>query len=390
MDSGRRVKQQQAPALLASQPSGAPGVVVVYPCKSYNPHGHECTTYAALARRLAAIKDYEFGGDFDISCRYDRSLYFVPTDTLATLDSARELGIHGEQDLFGGVVPYPFIATKTITHPLPDATAYAPKGWSAGFARRVRDVVLPGWSAFTLDDARAAATRLLQTGTVRMKKASGIGGLGQAVIADAAQLEAELQMMNPEELLRDGVVFEQNLSDVVTHSVGQVRVGNLLATYYGTQSLTRNNRGETVYGGSDLTIVRGGFHALLELSFPEEVVQAIAQARVYHVAAMTSFAGMFASRCNYDVIQGVDDQGRRRSGVLEQSWRAGGCSGAEVAALAAFRADPSLRTVRASTTEIYGADPVVPPDAEIYFQGIDERTGPLIKYSRLQGYADSR
>ena len=49
-----------------------------------------------------------------------------------------------------------------------------------------------------------------------------------------------------------------------------------------------------------------------------------------------------------------DAVGRRRSGVLEQSWRAGGASGAEIAALEAFRADPSLPSVRAITREVYG------------------------------------
>jgi hypothetical protein len=69
--------------------------------------------------------------------------------------------------------------------------------------------------------------------------------------------------------------------------------------------------------------------------------------------------------------------------VLEQSWRIGGASGAEVAALEAFRADPGLRAVRASTVEIYGeAEP--PPNATVYFQGVDERDGPMTKYARTE------
>ena len=85
-----------------------------------------------------------------------------------------------------------------------------------------------------------------------------------------------------------------------------------------------------------------------------EVRMAAEQALAYHRAALLFFPGMFASRCNYDVAQGIDDGGQWRSGVLEQSWRIGGASGAEVGALHALQDDPELRMVRASTHEVYG------------------------------------
>ncbi|MGH8807385.1 MAG: DUF3182 family protein, partial [Noviherbaspirillum sp.] len=311
-------------------------------------------TQSELARRLAALKNDDFAGEFDASRTYAGPLYFVPTDTLGSIRLAHELGIRGEQHLFGGVVPFPFAATKTITHPLPGDDAQAPDGWSSGFAQRVHEVVLPGFSAFTLPDARSAGARMLQQGSVRIKIPSGSGGLGQSVITDMEELDAQLQSIDAEEVMRDGLVFEQNLTDVVTHSVGQVRVAGLLVTYYGTQRLTASNRGQEVYGGSDLVVVRGDFDALLRLQLPDDVTTSIAQARTYHEAAMTSFVGMFASRCNYDIARGVDDHGQRRSGVLEQSWRIGGASGAEIVALEAFQADPALAVVCASTTEIYG------------------------------------
>jgi hypothetical protein len=93
---------------------------------------------------------------------------------------------------------------------------------------------------------------------------------------------------------------------------------------------------------------------------------------------------MFASRRNYDVIQGLDAAGRRRSGVLEQSWRVGGASGAEVAALEAFRADPALRTVRTSTVEVYGEGVPPPPHAVVYFRGVDDQVGPITKYAMVE------
>jgi hypothetical protein len=177
---------------------------------------------------------------------------------------------------------------------------------------------------------------------------------------------------------------------VKTYSVGQVRVAELVATYYGTQRLTRANSGASVYGGSELVFVRGDFDSLLGLDLSEEARLAVAQACAYDAAAMHLFPGLFASRRNYDVVRGVGPDGRQRSGVLEQSWRIGGASGAEVAALEAFRAEPALQAVRASTVEMYGESEEPPPHAAVYFCGIDEQVGPITKYTLCEPYADTR
>jgi hypothetical protein len=343
-------------------------------------------TQTTLARRLAALAGYEFAGEYDSALRYDMPLYFVPGETICTIDEANKAGIHGEQDFFGGVVPVPVAATKLITHPLVDPAATAPRGWAPAFSARVHDVVLPGFSAFTLDDARRAGLRLLEEGSVRIKKPSGIGGLGQSVARSADELDAFLQAMDPEELRREGLSFERNLTQVKTHSVGQVRVGGLLATYYGSQRTTSNNHGAEVYGGSTLTVVRGDFDELLRLDLPPEVRTSVTQARVYHAAALACYAGMFASRSNYDIAQGYDDREQWHSGVLEQSWRMGGASGAEIAALDAFKGDPDLRIVRASTTEIYGETAAPPEGAAVFYCGTDRRVGRLTKFSRLESY----
>ena len=92
---------------------------------------------------------------------------------------------------------------------------------------------------------------------------------------------------------------------------------------------------------------------------------------------------MFASRSNYDVAEGRDATGQQRIGVLEQSWRLGGASGAEVAALEALSDDPALQTVRASTTEVHGPDAPIPDGATLYFSGVDDRLGPITKYAQV-------
>jgi hypothetical protein len=93
---------------------------------------------------------------------------------------------------------------------------------------------------------------------------------------------------------------------------------------------------------------------------------------------------LFASRRNYDIVQGYDPKGLWRSGVLEQSWRIGGASGPEVAALSALRADPTLRAIHAWCVEAYGSDVTAPPHAVVHFCGVDDHVGPLTKYTVLE------
>src|SRR5687767_14284720 len=130
----RRVASEQphpADTPLAGKSGEDRGVVVTLaPDDPRHAHGHEGATQASISRRLAALKGYAFAGEYDPSRRYPGRLYFVPHDTLVGAAAARALGILTEDDLFGGVVPQPFVATKTITHPLVDPGATAPDGWS--------------------------------------------------------------------------------------------------------------------------------------------------------------------------------------------------------------------------------------------------------------------
>jgi hypothetical protein len=359
-------------------PSGA---VATYSVPGHGfAHSHEQATRNGIARRLAVLKGFDFVGEYASAHSLSGPIYLVPSDTLVGLAAAAALGVCDEHSLFGGTVPHPFVATKAITHPLVAPGAIAPAGWSTEFGPRVQDAVLAGVTAFSGVDARRAGERLLEHGPVRVKSVRATGGRGQIVVSDLATLEAVLNMEDALNLSEHGLVLEEHLTDVTTYSVGQVRVADLTASYYGTQRLTSDNSGAAVYGGSDLVVARGDFEALAALNPPEDARLAVAQARVYDQAAIDCFPGMFASRRNYDIARGMNAAGRLRCGVLEQSWRIGGASGAEVAALEAFRADPGLHAVRASTVEIYG-EPEPPPHATVYFRGEDERDGPMTKYA---------
>jgi hypothetical protein len=367
----------------------AQGVVVSYaPPRGYNPGSHECVTRMKLADKLAALKGCAFAGEYDGQAAYNGALYYVPSRTIVGCDAAATLGIYGEDDLFGGVVPYAFAGTKTITHPLVDPRAAAPRGWSHEFPEAVRHAVLDGYAAFTTDDAARAGARLLELGAVRVKPALALGGRGQTVVNRLRDLEAAIADIDSHELAQCGVALEHNLTEVSTFSVGQVKIAGVVATYYGTQSLAVDHRGEEVYGGSSLVVARGGFDALLALDMPDAMRLAVRHAQVYDDAAHACFPGFFASRRNYDVVQGRDAAGRLRCGVLEQSWRIGGASGAEIGALERFREDPALRAVRAWCVEVYGeCEP--PPEATVYFSDVDEKVDRITKYTMVEPYADA-
>src|SRR5690606_21369458 len=110
----------------------AQGLVMLHCPPSRKLRAHEWATHAYLARRIAALTGHEFGGAYDSSVHYAQPLYFVPSDTLLRSE-ADGFGIEDESQLFGGVVPCAFVATKAITHALVHGHAAAPAGWSSNF-----------------------------------------------------------------------------------------------------------------------------------------------------------------------------------------------------------------------------------------------------------------
>jgi len=340
-----------------------------------------------MARRLAEVLGMSFGGEWDDTMAPSTAPpYVVPGRTLSTAQAAA-CGIRGIDDLFGGVVPHEFVGTKIITHGLVQPDAPAPPGWCSAFATAVRGVVLLGYSVFSLADLQLATSQLLSHGRLRLKHPGGTGGQGQQVIGSERDLLAFVQGMTEASLGRQGLVVEQDLAEAVTFSIGQVRLGGLCMSYCGSQRSTPDQYGASVYGGSALHCVRGDFDALDQLDPDAGMRLAIDQAKTYHQAAQRCFPGIILSRANYDVAQGRDARGRPRSGVLEQSWRIGGASAAEIEAAAILLQQPARRTVRAITVEIHGPDAMAPPGAIVLFHGDDPQSGPLLKYAQVISHA---
>ncbi|AMW81236.1 Biotin carboxylase [Pseudomonas yamanorum] len=346
---------------------------------------HEVETNRALARWLAHVLGLKYGGSYNPELHSGRDLYLLPTQTLVGAAQARQLGVKGPEDLWGGYVDHDFICTKAISHGLLNKNAVAPEGWSPLFSERIRNVVLDGLSVHALEDARPAATHLLYTGPIRLKPVHACAGRGQEVIRSLDEFDAILARPDAAQLFSEGVVLEQDLRDVVTHSVGQSFIGDHVISYCGDQYLTRDGQGEEVYGGSNLLVVQGYYEDLLQLELPDDVRLAIQQAQTFDSAADEAYPGFYASRRNYDIAQGLDSDGQRRSGVLEQSWRMGGASSAEVAALQSFVNNPGLRAIYVSSVETY-VDQPLPADAIEVYRGPAENSDFLLKYVTVKSY----
>lgn len=365
-------------------PTNRNKVVVAHSTRHGAPQ-HEVETNRALARWLAQILGLTFGGSYDPQQHAGQDLYLLPTQTLVGPAQARALNVKGPEDLWGGYVDHGFICTKAISHGVSGPDALTPRGWSPLFCERVRDVVLDGLSVFALKDARDAAARLLCDGPIRLKPVHACAGRGQEVIASLDAFDDVLARPEAAQLFNDGVVLEQDLHDVVTHSVGQSFIGDHVFSYCGEQYLTSDGQGEAVYGGSNLLVVPGDYQDLLALDLPDDVRLAIEQAQVFDAAADEAYPGFYASRRNYDIAQGVGSDGHRRSGVLEQSWRMGGASSAEVAALQRFIDNPGLKAIQVASLETY-VDQGLPADAVEVYRGPAENSDFLLKYVTVNPY----
>ena len=376
---------------LADAKSGS-RIAVAFP-RRHNAPPHESASQEALARKLAGVLELDFIEDYRPGEYPPGGVYYVPSRTLVrpvSLQPAEQFiqGIRGDEDLFGGIVPHAFVATKAITHALLHPDAAAPEGWSHAFAHDAGPAVLLGITAFSIGDARLAGLRLLALGPVRIKPVRASGGRGQILAADRRQLDEALGRQDEAEIAQYGLVLEEHLQQVETYSVGQAHVGGMAMSYAGTQSLTPDNSGLQVYGGSSLLCVRGGYEELLALPMDANWREAVRLARMYDVAAQRCYPGLFASRRNYDVARGRDARGRIKTGVLEQSWRAGGASFAEACALEAFQNAPERSVVRAYTCERYGSEHSPPREAQLIYRGDDPETGFITKYGAVEPHGN--
>ncbi|MBB6064016.1 DUF3182 family protein [Pseudoxanthomonas broegbernensis] len=353
---------------------GLRAVAVLRPGKGGDASAHEVATVRFAAARIAALLGLDYAQAGRRAAGNGGECYWLPLSTLSR-EQAAAAGILDESRLWGGVVPFAFVATKLVSHPLWRKDAAAPAGWKA--VRGIEDCTLPGYSVFARQDAEEAGIHLLQAGDIRLKCAHARGGHGQVVIRGERQLAQWLDSAAGE-AVADGLVVERHLVQSITYSIGSTRLPGHDIAYHGEQRNVVDRAGAEVYGGSVLTVWRGDFSTLCA-ELPEgEVAGAVRAAMRYDRLVRANYQ-VLASRRNYDVIAGVDSRGRRHLGVLEQSWRFGGASMAEVLAMERFAERPGLPWAIAETVESYGDGPL-PPGAVEYWPG--DAKSPR-KYARI-------
>ena len=332
---------------------------------------HEVVTLQFAATRLAALLDLEYH-EAQAGPGTSEATYYLPMFTLIREEAAAR-GIVAQSQLWGGIVPHRFVATKLVSHPLWGQPGVVPEGWKD--IPGIEAYTLPGYSVFTRSDAWQAGKSLLEGGGLRLKWPFAQGGDGQTVARDPRELSAWLDAAD-DSLFPSGLVVERHLESSTTYSVGSSSLPGYDIAYWGEQHNVVNPAGAEVYGGSALTVVRGTFPSALAAG--SDVVRAIVAASAYDRLVRGAY-GVVASRRNYDVIVGLDARGERHLGVLEQSWRFGGASMAEVFALEWFSRNPGRNSVAAETGESYDDEPL-PEGAVLYCQGDAESPR---KYARI-------
>ena len=142
------VSRIAAPARALPPIASRNGVALYFSRLGTPMYAHEKVTLSRVAELIGEIRGIDSHNNQKRP--HSDSIFFVPDDALM-LDEALQLGILDENGLYGGVVPYPIVKTKVITHDLVSNASARPDGWSCSFARATQDVVLPGYTVFSVE-----------------------------------------------------------------------------------------------------------------------------------------------------------------------------------------------------------------------------------------------
>lgn len=343
----------------------------------------------SYAKHITTTYGWEHKGEYPGSHHPANKTFFLPHDTLVMCtEEAKQLGIHSENDFYGGLVPEPFLATKVIMHPLVSAHAHRPHGWTDIFVPRANNHVPVGYAVFSKQDAKQAAELLLRvSGAVRGKDPRGTGGLGQIVLRTRDEIEAVIETLDELQLGQHGYIFERHLQITRSLSIGQSKINGDLISYYGFQRQNYLSEERTEYTGSDLIVVRGDYAQLCRTDpLAANLAHAIEQVAAFQSALSTN-RNIMVSRLNIDIIQGYDAKdGKWFSIPTDPSLRAGGAP--DIHALAVMKQHPALKRVSASSYIKFYQDgeenPQIPEEAMIHFHEQDEQFRPgktLLVYS---------
>jgi len=360
-------------ALLRDDPARKIRVV----CQPSDSH-HNVASVEALAARLCSLTGRQLLPTLQ-SFDENNETFFVPTFALVRQNGHPEISI---QNFYGGIVHHGFMTTKLVTHPHWHDDDNLPEGWARSFAACLQDCVLSGFSVFSHRHALEAAGALLKKHKIRFKNPYASGGKDQTVIETVRSLDGFLETVSDSDIA-NGLVVEEDVENSSTYSVGQVQIENHIGSYLGRQYTSHDKDGSVAYAGSRLHMVRGGWDTLLNQLQSPVAHRIVENARRYDEAARQHL-GLVASRRNYDVLVGPITENGVRCGVLEQSWRVGGASPAEVLAIEKLTQDETVIAVQAMVRETQDQKPAFKEKDFIVYAGDDDFGRPLHKYARIE------
>ena len=318
------------------------GAVVTYALGAAGDRdSHEARTRTGIATKLAELKGFEFAGEYDRGTRYGGSVVFRAKRRAGGHRSGggarhprrgRSVRRRGPSCLRGDKGDHASAVRRAGARSRGLGPGVPASGGRRG-ARRIR--------AFEPEDALRAGASLLERGPVRVKRATGIGGRGQYVVKGTDDLAEVLGAIDADELSTSGVVIEENLDEVTTYSVGQVRVGRSrrhLLRHAAADDATTGAQKSTAAptcSSCEATSTRCCASRWRNPSGSRSRRPASTTPLPTRASPGSSLRGAITTWCRGSMR--ADGSAR---GVLEQSWRIGGASGAEIGALEAFRADP--------------------------------------------------
>lgn len=307
------------------------------PVLEYRPDSSVPVNIAAVADRIAGVLR---NTSHDSTAQSDT--YYVPFAAVHE-PLARQVGITGRGDLYGGIVKAPQHADKAILHELPDPIAESPEWYSQSFAKSLGDVALPGFTTFSPNDTITAYNHMRQEGLrVRFKDPASTGGLGQRLV-DSHQELSQVMSEHGQKFSNVGAILEADLADAVTVTVGYVDLAGQIYTWHGRPyDIEYNN--QTRFGGNELTVVRGGFRELRKQCDNSEDLLAVYQAEKVFNAYST--LGATVTRATFDAVQGVAANGAFLSGITDPSLRPSASSAAEIRAIEAFVDKPEAQMAK--------------------------------------------
>ncbi len=325
-------------------------VLLDNPVLKYRPNSSVPVNIKAVADRIGSHLGREGG------------VYFVPFAAVHA-DLALDRSISGIGDLYGGIVQHLEHADKAILHMLPSRDAQHPRWYSPRFAQNVQEVALPGYTAFTIEDA-VQAYRLMRSNnlTVRLKDPANTGGLGQHFIGNETELVSILAQYETK-LAKTGIVLEADLHGPVTITIGYVNIDGVIYTWHG-RPYDVDHDGMTRFGGNELTVVRGGLDVLRKHAKDSHDQLAVDQAK--RVFDAYSLLGTTVSHATLDVVQGMSCSGTFLSGVTDPSLRPSASSAAEVRAIEALTDNPEATMAKTRLTYDYWKNVERRPEQELF------------------------